>query len=79
MSDSEKARSRIMLVDAAHRIIASSDGLGILTEKVPMATNGAAQGCYQDPQGATVAFHATPGYETYQGLGWYGVIVQRAP
>jgi hypothetical protein len=22
-----------------------------------------------------VAFHATPGYETYRGLGWYGVIV----
>jgi hypothetical protein len=22
-----------------------------------------------------IAFHATPGYETYRGLGWYGVIV----
>jgi hypothetical protein len=79
MSDSEKARSRIMLVDAAHRIIASSDGLGILSEKVAVKTDGAAQGCYQDQQGTTVAFHATPGYETYRGLGWYGVIVQRAP
>jgi hypothetical protein len=25
-----------------------------------------------------VAFHATPGYETYKGLGWYGVIVRAA-
>jgi len=24
-----------------------------------------------------VAFHLTPGYETYRGLGWYGVIAQR--
>ena len=79
LSDSEKARSRIMLVDAGHRVIASSDGLGILSEKVSVATNGASQGCYQDAQGTTVAFHATPGYETYRGLGWLGVIVQRAP
>jgi hypothetical protein len=68
-----------MLVDAGHRVIASSDGLGILSEKVAVTTNGAAQGCYQDSQGTTVAFHATPGYETYRGLGWLGVIVQRAP
>ena len=30
------------------------------------------------PDGTTVAFHATPGYETYQGLGWHGVIVRRS-
>lgn len=41
-------------------------------------SGGAAQGYYQDSQGATVAFHATPGYETYRGLGWCGVIVQNA-
>jgi len=22
-----------------------------------------------------IAFHATPGYETYKGLGWFGVIL----
>ena len=27
-------------------------------------------------EGATVGFHRTPGYETYVGLGWYGVLVQ---
>ena len=26
--------------------------------------------------GRTAAFHLTPGYETYAGLGWYGAIVQ---
>jgi hypothetical protein len=25
-----------------------------------------------------VAFHATPGYETYRGPGWYGVIKRKA-
>jgi len=25
-----------------------------------------------------VAFHATPGYETYKGLGWFGVILAAA-
>jgi len=23
-----------------------------------------------------VGFHRTPGYETYEGSGWYGVLVQ---
>jgi len=25
-----------------------------------------------------IAFHATPGYETYKGLGWFGVILAAA-
>jgi hypothetical protein len=28
---------------------------------------------------AVVGFARTPGYETYEGLGWYGAIVQRRP
>ncbi|MBW8860732.1 MAG: chemotaxis protein, partial [Caulobacter sp.] len=32
----------------------------------------------QDGSGTLVAFHATPGYETYRGLGWYGCLVQTA-
>lgn len=27
-------------------------------------------------QGVTVGYALTPGYETYEGLGWYGCIVQ---
>ncbi len=65
-------------IDARGRIIAASDGQGIFSESVRLDANGAAQGYYQDSAGATVAFHATPGYETYRGLGWYGVIVQNA-
>lgn len=30
-------------------------------------------GFVSHPDGTTVAFHATSGYETYRGLGWYDV------
>ena len=50
-------------------------GQGILTERVPLSLGGKRCGFYQDRSGMLVAFHATPGYETYKGLGWYGVIL----
>jgi len=78
LSNDEKARSRVMLVDAAHRVIASSDGQGVLTERLALRLEGRQSGYYVEPNGSLVAFHATPGYETYRGLGWYGVIVQDA-
>lgn len=77
LADEEKPRSRVLLVDAGHRVIAASDGEGMLDETVSLQTGGAAHGVYAEPDGAIVAFHATPGYETYRGLGWYGVIRQR--
>jgi hypothetical protein len=77
LREDEKRRSRVLLVDANHRIIAASDDIGVLSDEIKLATNKAASGFYVNTDGATVAFHATPGYETYRGLGWYGVIVQR--
>jgi hypothetical protein len=78
LSPEDKARSRVMLVDANRRVIASSDGRGVLTETLPLGIDGKSNGYYTDAKGALIAFHATPGYETYRGLGWYGVIVQNA-
>lgn len=78
LSDDERAYSRVMLVDAAHRIIASSCGRGVLTERLSLRLDGRDSGYYVGQDGSLVAFHATPGYETYRGLGWYGVIVQDA-
>lgn len=72
----EKARTRVMLLDAGNRVIGCSKGRGILTERYPLRTEGAARGHYTDTQGRLVAFHDTPGYETYAGLGWRGVIEQ---
>jgi len=34
------------------------------------------RGYARDANGTVMAFHHTPGYETYRGLGWYGVILQ---
>jgi Methyl-accepting chemotaxis protein (MCP) signalling domain len=68
-------RARVLLIDSNFRVIAASDGKGLLTEHVSLSLNGQRSGFYQDRSGALVAFHATPGYETYKGLGWYGVIL----
>lgn len=73
VGDSDKAR--VLLVDSNLRVIAASDGQGILSERISISLNGQRSGYYHDRTGALVAFHATPGYETYRGLGWYGVIV----
>ncbi|BBF92798.1 methyl-accepting chemotaxis protein [Blastochloris tepida] len=72
----EDDRTRVLLVDKTMQVIAASDGVGILSERVPLRLEGRRSGHYHDPSGALVAFHATPGYETYPGLGWYGVIIR---
>ena len=68
-------KARVLLVDSDFRIIAASDGQGLLTERVPLKLEGRRSGFYNDASGTMIAFHATPGYETYEGLGWFGVIV----
>ena len=78
IGDDEKAATRVLLTDANGRIIAASDGRGLLDEHFRLCTEGKPSGHYIDASGQMVAFHRTPGYETYGGLGWYGVIVQKA-
>lgn len=73
VGDNDKAR--VLLVDSHFRVIAASDGHGILSERISLSLNGQRSGFYHDRSGSVIAFHATPGYETYRGLGWYGVIV----
>ncbi|WP_323052985.1 methyl-accepting chemotaxis protein [Siculibacillus lacustris] len=73
-----RERTRVLLVDRNRRVIAASDGHGILTEQVGFDPKGRESGFETDPRGGSVAFHRTPGYETYRGLGWYGVIVEAA-
>jgi hypothetical protein len=73
----DRARTRVLLVDAHRRVLAASDGHGILSETLAVDFRDGATGVQRDPRsGAVTAFHRTPGYETYRGLGWYGVIVQ---
>ncbi len=76
LEDAEREQTRCLLLDARHRVIAASDGVGVLGETFPLQTRGQRMGHYTDREGRTVGFSLTPGYETYEGLGWYGVIIQ---
>lgn len=76
LTEDEKKRTRVMLLDGNLRIIQSSDGLDIYT-KYELQANGRQSGSYYDESGNIVAFSQTIGYEEYSGLGWYGVIVQK--
>jgi len=73
----DRARTRVLLVDGAQRVIAASDGAGLLSERLRLGLDDPVSGFAPtaDRKGL-VAYHRTPGYETYRGLGWYGVIVQ---
>jgi hypothetical protein len=78
LSEEERQHIRVLIVDARHRVIASSDGKGILMETFPLETGRQAIGHVTAPNGDTVGFALTPGYETYKGLGWYGVLHHRS-
>jgi hypothetical protein len=76
LSQDEKTRTRVMLIDARNRVIAASDQRGVLEETAVLETQGQDARAYRDRAGHVVAFHRTPGYETYRGLGWCGLIIQ---
>ncbi len=76
LSPEEKATSRCLLLDHNKRIIADSHGSS-LGQPFLLRTEGKATGCYQEAD-LLVGYAETPGYETYRGLGWYGVILQKA-
>jgi hypothetical protein len=76
LSADEWQHSRVLLLDAQHRIIAASDNKGLL-EPFNLETNGKAKGSYRDASGTIIAFAKTIGYQEYDGLGWYGVVTQK--
>jgi hypothetical protein len=75
----EWERTRCLLLDAKGRVIAASDGAGELSETVVLRTDARDAGFYTADAGTVVGFALTPGYETYEGLGWFGALLQRAP
>lgn len=78
LTPEEAQRSRVLLVDADHKVLAASDGAGVLSERLTFDRGGRESGVAFGADGTVTAFHRTPGYETYRGLGWYGVIQQKA-
>jgi len=78
LTEEERARSRVLLLDHSGRILAASDRRGELEETFRLPGEATGMGSYAR-DGVTVGYALTPGYETYQGLGWYGAITQREP
>lgn len=76
LSDDERARTRCLILDGRGRVLAASDHRGVLTEVVPFMSGRRTLGSVRGT-GVTTAFALTPGYETYRGLGWYGMLIQR--
>lgn len=76
LQEGEKERSRVLLVDSSQRVLASSDGRGVLTETLSLPLNTRPSGFEFSSDGSINAWARTPGYETYPGQGWYGVIQQ---
>ena len=77
LTDEERARGRVMILDRDFKILASSDGRALHGERFPLQTDGGRMSAYTANDGSVVGYAETPGYETYRGLGWYGCIVQR--
>ena len=78
-TDDERRRARAMLVDAQFQVIASSDGRGVLEETLTLKRRGRVLGHQRLPDGSLIGYARTPGYETYRGMGWYGVITLAPP
>ena len=70
LSNEDKARTRCLLVDANHRVIASSSGAGVLSEHFSIETGGRKDGYYVAGDARMVGFSLTPGDETDAGPGW---------
>ena len=75
LTDEERARSRVLILDQNRRILAASDGAGVLDDTFELDTGGGEMGSYAGND-VTIGYALTPGYETYQGMGWYGCIAQ---
>jgi hypothetical protein len=77
LSENEWIHSRVLLLDSSFRIIAASDGKGLYS-KFPLKINkDVTKSYYKDNNGQLIAYARTLGYEDYDGLGWYGIIVQK--
>ncbi len=76
LTDEERARTHCMLVDAGGRVIADSKEASREPPRFDLPANTASTGNYRTASGSLVGYALTPGYETYRGMGWFGVIEQ---
>ena len=76
LSEDSWKRSRVLLLDQNMRVIAASDNKGILLPFM-LEHKGQQKGHYFNVDHELIAFAKTLGYQEYDGLGWYAVIVQK--
>lgn len=76
LSEADWKRSRVLLLDQNFRVTAASDDKDLL-QHFPLDHKGQQKGFYRLPGGDLVAYAKTIGYQEYDGLGWYSVIVQK--
>ena len=69
-------RTEVMLLDAQGRMIATTAPANRFA-RYDLRHEGRSRGSYYDGKGNIVAFARTLGYQEYDGLGWWGVVVQR--
>ncbi|HEX7821186.1 MAG TPA: methyl-accepting chemotaxis protein [Sphingobium sp.] len=71
LNEEEAKTTRVMLLNANHRVIASSSPFtdGEIYPLMPTEDCG-----YYQRGNKLISYALTPGYETYKGLGWYGCI-----
>jgi C4-dicarboxylate-specific signal transduction histidine kinase len=70
-------KTTVMLLDGKSRVIATTNPSLLFTHFALAVHNGPDSGSYYDSKGHIVAYAKTLGYEDYDGLGWYGVVVQK--
>ena len=70
------AGARVLLVDPAGQVIAASDHGGLTPERFDLEGIGGRVSGVIRRNGALIGHHLTPGFETYPGLGWRGVVIQ---
>jgi hypothetical protein len=75
-TEAEKARSQVLLLDSQHRILADTAGAHTTGQSFVLHTQGANKGSYY-ANGNLISFAKTLGYQEYDGLGWWAVIVQQ--
>jgi hypothetical protein len=70
--------TRLMIADRDGLVLAASDGQGVLSDNLPLSNELDDTGVVSMRNGQEFAYHRTPGFETYEGLGWFGVVGRRA-
>jgi hypothetical protein len=79
LTPDEAALTRVLLVDVHGRVLAASDGKGLLEEIIPPDSYRLGSHTALDSCRNIVTFHKAPWYETYRGLGCCSGLIQSPP